>query len=178
MRKLLLVAFFIVCAAPFTNAQDEINKYDFFVGYSHNLVDFDDSTEGFNGVNASANGNLSRYVGLKADYSFHRKTISDGPLSADADLHQLFGGVQLKDNSKATKFKPFAHAMAGFANFGVDVGAFDESESGFAAILGGGLDVKVSDRIDIRAIQVDYNPTRFDGVYQHNFRIGVGIVFR
>src|SRR4051812_20962076 len=92
MRKLFMAALFIACAAPFTFAQtgDDYNKYDFGVLYSHNRVDtgFDDPTtsnflgerEGFNGVEAFVKGNISRYVGLKGDYSFHRKsfTFDDG----------------------------------------------------------------------------------------------------
>ena len=53
---------------------------------------------------------------------------------------------------------------------------FTDSETGFAAAIGGGIDYRISDRLDVRAVQFDYNPTRlFDGT-QHNFRIGVGIV--
>lgn len=54
----------------------------------------------------------------------------------------------------------------------------NESETGLAGILGGGIDFRVNDRVDIRAIQFDYNPTRLSGETQHNFRIGVGVVFR
>jgi hypothetical protein len=53
---------------------------------------------------------------------------------------------------------------------------FEESETGFAGAFGGGLDIRASERIDIRAFQFDYNPTRLDGSTQHNFRVGVGIV--
>jgi c-di-GMP-binding flagellar brake protein YcgR len=52
----------------------------------------------------------------------------------------------------------------------------DFSDTGIAGAFGGGLDVKVNDRINIRAIQVDYNPIRIDGQTGHNFRFGVGVV--
>ena len=201
MRKILLAAFIVACAAPFTFAQTDYNKADVFVGYSHNRIDTGfsnddpelddifDEREGFHGINASVAGNISRYVGLKGDYSFHRRsfdnTFAGTTVSTDADLHQLFGGVQFKDNSKEAKVKPFAHLMAGFAHARSEVdvtGAvtanFDDSETGFAGIIGGGLDFRVSPRVDIRAIQFDYNPTRLGDSTQHNFRIGVGVVFR
>ena len=204
MRKIFLMAILIACAAPFTSAQtsDDYNKVDVFVGFSHNRVDTGisnndpelddviDEREGFNGFNASVTGNVSRYVGLKGDYSFHRKSFSDsfGTVTADvdADLHQLFGGVQFKDNSKETKFKPFAHFMAGFAHAKSDATvtgipgftSFEETETGFAGIIGGGVDIKISPRVDFRAIQFDYNPTRLGDSTQHNFRVGIGIVFR
>jgi hypothetical protein len=54
---------------------------------------------------------------------------------------------------------------------------FTEKDTGFAAAFGGGIDIRASNRIDIRVIQIDYNPTRlFDGT-QHNLRVGIGIVF-
>ncbi|MBC7929704.1 MAG: hypothetical protein H7Z38_03960, partial [Rubrivivax sp.] len=89
MRKLFMAAILIACTAPFTFAQttgDDYNKVDVFVGFSHNRVDtgisdpdddFLSEREGFNGINASVTGNVSRYVGLKGDYSFHRKSFND-----------------------------------------------------------------------------------------------------
>ena len=200
MRKLFMAAVLIACTAPFTFAQtgDDYNKVDVYVGYSHNRVDtgisdsdpdFDDivdEREGFHGVNASVTGNVSRYVGLKGDYAFHRKSfdLSDGvdTFTVDSNLHTLVGGVQIKDNAKETKVKPFAHLMAGIAHakFSVDgLGTnFNESETGFAGVIGGGIDIKVNDRVDFRVVQFDYNPTRLGGETQHNFRVGIGVVFR
>ena len=42
------------------------------------------------------------------------------------------------------------------------------SETGVAAAFGGGLDVRLNDRLDFRAFQVDYNPIKFDGRADHN----------
>jgi opacity protein-like surface antigen len=199
MRKLLMAAFIIACAAPFASAQtasDDYNKLDVGVLFSHNRVDtgFDDPSqnfitqrEGFNGVNAFVKGNLSRYVGLVGDYSFHRKSFNDTvgttAVGVDVDLHTLMGGVEFKDNSKETKVKPFGRVLAGFqharANFNGLTGVVDdESDNGFSAAVGGGIDFRVSPRVDIRAIQLEYNPTRFGGEMTHNFRIGVGVIFR
>jgi hypothetical protein len=117
---------------------------------------FDDPTtsnflserEGFHGVEAFVKGNISRYVGLKGSYSFNRKSfeINGGTAATtfdvDTDLHQFLGGVEFKDNAKETKVKPFAHVMAGVAHARADVStattSFDESETGFAAVVGGG----------------------------------------
>ena len=198
MRKLILLAIFIAAAAPAAFAQTDYNKVEGAVLYSHNRVDTGiqdeddddlddiiDQREGFNGFNASVTGNVSRYVGLKGDYSFHRKSfeVSNGvgTFDVDGDLHNFLGGVQIKDNSRETKVKPFAHFLAGIAHARSDIeglaDAGDQSETGFAAAIGGGLDFRVSDRVDIRAVQFDYNPNRFSGETQHNFRIGVGVVF-
>jgi hypothetical protein len=202
MRKLLFSVIVMACAATLSYAQTDYNKVDIFAGFSHNRVDTGisnnepelddviDEREGFNGFNASVTGNVTRYIGVKGDYSFHRKSFSNsfGGVTADvdADVHQLFGGVQFKDNSKETKVKPFAHLMAGFARAKSDATvtgipgftSFEETETGFAGIIGGGVDIKISPRVDFRAIQFDYNPTRLGDSTQHNFRIGIGIVFR
>jgi hypothetical protein len=59
-----------------------------------------------------------------------------------------------------------------------DIDDFEDSETGFAGAFGGGVDFRINDRVDFRAIQFDYAPTRLGGETQHNFRIGVGVVFR
>jgi opacity protein-like surface antigen len=197
MRKLLMAAFIIACAAPFASAQTasgDYNKLDVGVLFSHNRVDtgFDDPSqnfiterEGFNGVEGFAKGNLSRYVGLVGDYSFHRKSFGDTVgttnVGVDVDLHTLMGGVEFKDNSTETKVKPFGRLLAGFQHARANVSGvngFDENDNGFSAAVGGGVDFRVNPRVDIRAVQLDYNPTRFGGETQHNFRVGVGVIFR
>lgn len=189
----------MACASVSFAQSDDYNKVEFAAGFSHNRVDtgFDDGDpdfddvvderEGFNGFNASITGNFTRYLGVKGEYSFHRKRFNDESgltnISVDADLHTFVGGLQIKDNSKEKRFKPFAHMMVGVANSRFDinnapVGLPDDigdSETGFAGVFGGGLDIRVGRRVDIRAIQLDYNPTRLEDQTQHNFRIGFGI---
>jgi hypothetical protein len=97
--------------------------------------------------------------------------------------------VQFKDNAKQGRAKPFAHLLVGAAHAKV---AFDnspclealgfacltdESETGLAGAVGGGLDIRLSERFDFRAVQFDYNPTHLGSETQHNFRVGIGIVF-
>lgn len=197
MRKLFIAALFIASTASFTFAQTaDYNKYDVGVLYSHNRVDtgFDDPSqnfieerEGFHGIEAFVKGNVSRYVGLKGSYSFNRKSfdISGGTpattFDVDADIHQFLGGAEFKDNAMETKVKPFAHVMAGVAHVKADVSGFpalDESDTGFAGVIGGGVDFRLSDRVDLRAFQFDYNPNRSNGETSHNFRIGIGFIFR
>jgi opacity protein-like surface antigen len=209
-----MIGTIIIACASIAAAQSDYKKFEFFAGYSHNRIDTGlgdddpdisdivDEREGFHGFEVSATGNLTRYIGIKGDFSghFHSKTIPifsiAGPgtnIDIKSRLFNFLGGVQIKDNSAEGTFKPFAHALAGVAHarnrFDFDeiscVAVFPSpcpvdttvSETGFAAALGGGLDIRASDRISIRAIQVDYNPTRLFGSTQHNFRIGVGIVF-
>jgi hypothetical protein len=37
---------------------------------------------------------------------------------------------------------------------------------------------RVNDRFDIRVVQADYNPIKFDAGTEHNFRFGFGVVIK
>ena len=166
---------------------------------------FFDDRESFNGFNASGVYNISRYFGIKGDVSgtYKGNTFSDTitdpsgtstvSFKSNRSLYNFLGGVQVKDNSNEGVFKPFGHVLVGAAHArskfkdysctpttGVcpAVIAPDEtfSDTGFAAAVGGGIDLRVSNRFQIRAIQVDWNPVRIDGT-QNNLRLGAGIVF-
>ena len=209
MFRTMLILTMVVACASIAAAQSDYKKFEFFGGFSHNRVDTGigdddpslqdiiDEREGFNGFEASATGNLSRYFGLKADFSAHFKNqsfSSGAPASVEVDsrLFNFLGGVQLKDNSSDKTFKPFAHALVGVAHtrnelrfnqvfciqiFPSPCSDTTVTETGFAGAFGGGLDIRAGDRVDVRVIQFDYNPTRLFDSTQHNFRIGVGIVF-
>jgi hypothetical protein len=166
---------------------------------------FLDDRANFHGFNASGVYNVSRYFGIKADVSgTYNKTrfsfpVTTGPTTQTVSfemnnsLYNFLGGVQVKDNASTARFKPFAHALVGAAHTRVnlrnvtcsttatincnDIPVGGQSETGLAGAFGGGVDIKITDKIDFRAIQLDYNPVRADGSIDHNLRIGVGLVF-
>ena len=98
----------------------------------------------------------------------------------DQSHYNYLGGIQIKNNSKEKRFKPFAHALAGVSRQTVKLRDFTDngntferandarkifgtdkiSNTGFTMQFGGGIDVRLSKRIDIRVIQVDYNPVK------------------
>jgi opacity protein-like surface antigen len=153
--------------------------------------DFFDQRTGFNGFNISATGNFHPFLGAKFDFSGHYRNSDFVLDTTQADvrssLYNVLGGVQVKDNriDSGSRLKPFAHALVGVGiartefNGSDDLGVIDDdiSETGFAGAFGGGLDIRLSEKVDLRAVQLDYNPTRFFDSTQHNFRIGVGFVF-
>ena len=70
-----------------TASDPQYSPVEFYAGFSHNRVDVGGDgdeeldggqREGFHGFNASITGNVSRYVGLKFDYSFHRRVDEVG----------------------------------------------------------------------------------------------------
>ncbi|HZH32533.1 MAG TPA: porin family protein [Pyrinomonadaceae bacterium] len=203
MRKALFMALFFVCCAPLAFAQDDFKRGEFGVMYSNNRVDTqgafspdpnETGREGFNGVNIDAGYNFTRYVGAKADFSYHKKSQNFGPLvpggetlNVDAKLTQFLGGIKIQDNSTETRVRPFAQALLGLGRVSVDATGnttglpnqnFSESETGFAAAIGGGLDIRIHKNVDFRAIKVEYNPVRIDGETDNNIRLGIGLNFR
>ena len=218
-KKSVLLTFsvFVALLCASAVAGQDRRRFELFAGYSHNRVDVGpvedsdpgddlelddifDEREGFNGFNVSVVGNFSRYLGAKFDYSYHQKSFDFGPDNTTVRLHNILGGIQVKDNETEGTLKPFAHALVGVGRTSADLSEFDNTlvdfdDAGFAAAIGGGLDVRITERVDVRLFQIDYNPMRFDfrdfgaiGVpgtptptgdrkrTLHNFRIGIGIV--
>ena len=159
--------------------------------------------ESFHGFNASGVFNVNRYLGIKGDVSgtYNNKefnfTVPTGPTTSSTvrfdtnnSLYNFLGGVQVKDNATEARFKPFGYALVGAGHgrtkvknvtcpTGVDCSDIEtSSETGLAGAFGGGIDIKINDRVDFRAIKVDYNPIKFDSGTQHNVRFGIGFVFK
>lgn len=132
----------------------------------------------FNGFDASVTYNVSRYIGIKADVTAQfRKEINVDKFSAThVDTsnvtdrkYSYFGGVQIKDNASEKRVKPFAHALAGVVseringldtstNPGEGSSTFKDKPNSFGLKVGGGLDVRLSKKIDLRVIEFDYTP--------------------
>lgn len=229
MRRFLALTSFLLFCAPHVMAQsDEYRKWEFFGGYSAmNFDNFGGNTGNTNvdavfdekntlrGFELSLTRNVHRYVGIKFDYSLHLRednfTRPAGSGTVDTTVQNYLGGIQFKNNDKeGPRFKPFAHALAGIAVQKEDVDSpnlpavfgisdFHVNETSFAMAFGGGIDIKLNDRIDVRAGQVDLNiikrgeqqtgivltPTPFQtvgspfvipGNTQTNLRLSVGIV--
>lgn len=110
--------------------------------------------------------------------------FGDSPQETRQRHYNFLGGVQLKNNSKEKKFKPFAHVLAGVSRQTVEFKDFIQSDfalfgedkftnTGFTMAFGGGIDIRLSRRIDLRVIQVDYNPVRIKEQQILAFRQGI-----
>jgi outer membrane immunogenic protein len=85
----------------------------------------------------------------------------------------------------AARFAPFAQALLGGAHAGGTLAPGNSglpgSANAFALTAGGGLDIGLTRRIALRALEADYYLTRFDnGVndHQNNLRIEAGVIVR
>jgi opacity protein-like surface antigen len=190
------MTFLIAWAASLSQGQTpaEQPKNEFFAGYSYHSADINTLTvdprrTGQNGLNLAYTRNITKNIGITGDASahFHRDalTTSVRTFTSKRDQYFLLAGVQFKaDNGK--RLKPFAHALFGaslFRGFTSDlrpsgnVYTIDDATS-FAMAFGGGVDISVNKRIDLRIIQADYTPTFFGSGRQNNFRLSVGLVFK
>lgn len=216
MRKLLFLATLIaLCASP-TYAQDR-SRPEFFAGYSFENIDSGIKSADFagtgiprtsleqryklNGFNVSGTGYIRKRFGLTGDFSasFERRIDDFGIVQtwAKFSLYNITAGPQVKffSHRRAT---PFVHTLFGVArrslketvdSAGVSPITFaEDSTTSFAMNLGGGIDVRVNDRIDVRVIQVDYNPiflksrtvedVNFPSRTAHGVRFSIGLVFK
>jgi outer membrane protein with beta-barrel domain len=201
MLKTIHIALTILFCASLATAQStEYKKLDVYAGYTISLVahSIGDETipedpEDFRGINASITKNVSRYVGLKFEFSGHQNVPNTTFIKRDSNLYNFLGGIQIKDNSSEKTFKPFVHALVGVAHIRNRItfsdsfcaaisprpcpADFTERNTGLASAFGGGLDIRVSDRLDVRVFQLDYNPTRLFDTSQPTMRLAIGIVF-
>ena len=228
MKQLATLATLILIFATTAVAQDDYKKFEFFGGYSALRIDNlagDTSNAEINdvlgekqtlrGFNLAAGYNFHKYLGAKFDYSLHLRedefTRPAGSGTVDTTLQNFLGGIQIKNNSEdGPTFKPFGHALFGIAVQKVDVDSpqlpavfgisdFHTNETSFAMAFGGGLDIRLNKRFDLRVVQIDWNiinrgdqqtgivlvPTPFQtvgspfvipGTRQDNLRLGIGIV--
>ena len=162
----------------------------------------------FNGWNAAVQVNAPRLFGFKADFSGNYGTPITLSPQAQNFLSQLgilglppkarsfsylFGPVVFKNMGR---FRPFGHALFGGNSISTDLSHVSVlgfripglalTDTAFAMAFGGGIDVRLTDRIMLRAGQADYLFTKhaFSGgvngvaTHQNNFRVCVGIVFQ
>jgi opacity protein-like surface antigen len=165
IRNGFLAALVVAAASVAASAQtnDETPKGEVFAGYSFLSVD----TAGFrdrgdvHGFNVTGAGHFNEWFSLAGEVSGHYE-------GGDA-LHYVTGGPRVTYRNDS-RVEPYAHVLAG--------AAFANSNANFALVAGGGVDVKVSDKVAIRAVQVDYAPIFFDNFTLHNVKVSTGVVFR
>lgn len=208
----LLVLLMTLVALP-SFAQDT-PRAELFLGYSALITSSDEALvkygpttvkvnreTGFvNGWNASLGVNANSWLGFVGDFSGNYGPIDyRGTVGANnvifgtrARIHQYLVGPQFSGRSDSTRI--FVRALIGAVTKreSVTLGGeyIEDTDTGFAIGAGGGLDVRISDRLAWRAFQADYFWYRFgqpklivngnqtsNSITQSNFRISTGLVF-
>ena len=154
--------------------QPEFRRVEIFGGYSHLIGD----QQGFN---TSATVNINKWFGIVGDFSRQSSKITEQNFTEKITANMYLFGPQFsyRGNKRVT---PFARVLLGAATVKSKATLGNQSvefsETNFSYGAGGGLDIRVTKNIAIRAVQADYIHTSAFGEGQHNGRLSFGVVFR
>ncbi|HZI86590.1 MAG TPA: outer membrane beta-barrel protein [Pyrinomonadaceae bacterium] len=174
MLRKTFVSICLLILASFSAQAQGVPKAEVFGGYSW-------SGGNFHGWNSSVTGNITRKFGIVADTSAAYGTELDGAIRIQQTAYSLLVGPRFsfRPGKRAT---PFVYALVGVTRFEaratISGQSVSESDSGFSSALGVGLDVKVNDRVAIRAFQLDYFRPNFFGEAHNRGRLAFGVVLR
>jgi hypothetical protein len=139
------------------------------------------------GWEASIERELGLGFGIVADFSQQHGTASGGPFVGSQQENQTFALFGPEFSLRAAhRVIPFAHVLFGPSYGTVFLeyvnGPFPSTTKAFefTTAVGGGLDIKITGPVWIRAVQVDYLHTKtdFNGDHATQMRISAGIAFR
>jgi opacity protein-like surface antigen len=140
-----------------------------------------------NGGTGFVEYNVNHVLGLVADLGANYIGNVNGVAIDNTTFTYLFGP---RINWRTSRLTLYAQTLVGGARFS---NAFDPgspfpiiggSENTFAAAIGGGVDYRLTDRLAVKPIQVEYFMTQLPSSFvnvtqvQNNLRYSAGIVFR
>lgn len=188
MRKSLLGVALILLIPMAAIAQAGYLKADLFGGYSYFRANPDEMN--LSGWNGSVTANVTDWFGVEGDFSGHYgspRILGFQVPYVDVSSHTFMGGPKLTYRSSKS-VAPFAHFLIGAARASTGAFGYSVSDTALATVIGGGIDINLSESLAIRAVQADYLMTRFhtgpqiffSGLddRQNNFRFSAGIVFK
>jgi hypothetical protein len=181
MRKSLYVAVGILLLVPASVFADEAPKAEVFGGYS--LFHTISPENSLHGWNASVTGNVNSWFGVVGDFSGHYASPSlriltvSIPTGLERTAYCFLVGPQFAYRG-SNSVVPFAHVLFGGLRSSEGLFGFNYSNTAMATAIGGGIDLRLSDTIAIRAIQADYVMARSEGEVQNNVRLSAGVIFR
>lgn len=165
---LSIAALVVFASAALAQKSDEYDKAEVFVGYQYKRAD----SENYNGITASVTGNFHKYAGAEFEFGYSKGPDTIFGRAADVDY---LGGIQIKDNRKNdVKVKPFAHVLAGLNQ----VQFLGVKYNNFTTVFGAGIDVKVSEKVSVRAFQADYQRLYDVSSGANQVKLSFGVVFK
>ena len=165
---------------PSSGLSSGFSGINLFGGYSFTSIDTNglDSRQSANGWEASVATRLIGPWALEAGGGGYYKTVNAGGIPLKLTDYSVMAGPRYNFSKGA-----FAHALIGMDRLqGSSPGLGSDSQNGFAAAFGGGVQLHVTHMVSFRT-SADYLLTRhnlFNGgnpVTQNNFRVSVGPVF-
>ena len=120
----------------------------------------------------AVNGNLNRFVGIVGEVGGNYKTIDVLGSSLDLSAHSFMAGVRFR--AESPKAIPFAQFLVGAVRGSAGFLGQSDSSTDFAFQPGGGIDIRVTDRLAVRA-QGDFRIIKGDGDTTNQFRVAFGV---
>jgi opacity protein-like surface antigen len=156
------------------------------------------------GWDTAVAGNVNSWMGLMADFAGHygKQPILGTGVDAGTNIHSFLFGPRFayRHYEKAT---PFFQTLFGVARVHQDAGEFllnagpggvtvpgalprggsdiatlDTTDWPFAMKVGGGVDVKLTDKVYFRPFEVNYLMTRPHATNVNNLELSTGLAFR
>jgi hypothetical protein len=156
-RTLMLLPVVLIFISVIAKAQ----KVEIFGGYQFTHLQ---PAFNANGWNASVTGNFKHILGITGDFS--------GAYEKNVNIYTYTVGPVL--SARLPVVQPFVHAL-----FGGITASNGGSRSGFAMLVGGGIDLGLRKGIGFRIVQADWLSTRFSGdTRNRNARVSTGIVIK
>jgi hypothetical protein len=177
MKRVLFSAMVMLLIAATLNAQEKPNAFR-RVEINWNALSFA-RIEGVNGWGGQLGVgiNVTPAIAIVGDFDAHRTT----DFGTDLDLYTYRVGPRFYSRY-GDRVRTFGHVLVGGAQIKESISILgvttSQSVNGFAMAVGGGLDVGIKPWFAIRAGQLDYNYTRFQGSTVDGLRVGAGVVFR
>ena len=139
-------------------------------------------------TNASQNGgsgyveyNLNKVVGLVADFGAYANGNTVAGANTGTTFTYLFGP---RFNWRKSRVVPYAQFLFGGADAGLNGLTGSTTRNAFATSAGGGIDIKVTNHIAFKPVQVEYLTAQLPDLvasrnsFQNNLRYSAGVVFR
>ncbi len=189
MKRIFAISGTAVLFAVAAMAADEVPKYEVSVDYS--FAHFDPArnvlqVKNLNGGGGSATFNFGSFFGIKADFQGYGSsnftytipsgaTLPNGEVTTGTTVGKLQGNLFTYTFGPVVKkhtgvFQPFVEVLLGAAHSNTYANLFHSeglsasaspNNNGFAMVVGGGIDLKVTPLITVRPIEADYLLTRF-----------------
>jgi len=185
----VLMGVFLVSGALVSAQETSTPVAEVGLSYSYTRVNPGGTLSSYNanGGYGTLEYNFNRVFGIVADLGANHAGSANGVELGNTTFEYLFGP---RFNWRHGRFTPYVQALVGGERFsnGLNPAATDPrlltSQNNFAAALGGGLDVAVTNRIAIKPFQLEWLTTQFNDsasnlkFVQNNLRYSAGVVFR
>ena len=192
MKRSITIAGMTVVMALAAMAADEVPKFEVSGDYS--FAHFDPArnflkVKNLNGGGGAFTMNFGRFLGVKADFQGYGSsnftytlpsgvTLPNGTVTTSPTVGTLQGNLFTYTFGPVIKkhtgwFQPFGEVLLGAAHSNTYANIFkniygasaSNNNNGFAMVVGGGLDLRLSPKFTLRPIEADYLLTRFGSTF-------------